>query len=109
MPHPNALLEKLASSSSRLNKSLLVLGALLLLLLGISYVGVTRMIEERRETLQFHFARLMENVHEQEVFLQDIARESVKSERLPSGCRGPSLAIEVTVSNGSLITAAQAL
>ena len=84
MPHPNAFLEKLASSSSRLNKSLLALGALVLLLLGISYVGVTRMIEERRETLQFHFARLMENVHEQEVFLQDIARESVKGERLPS-------------------------
>ncbi|MEJ6818865.1 ATP-binding protein [Pseudomonas sp. LF-5] len=89
MPHPNALLEKLASSSSRLNRSLLVLGALMLLLLGISYVGVTRMIEERRETLQFHFARLMENVREQEVFLQDIARESAKGERLPSALLPP--------------------
>ena len=83
MPHPNALMEKLASSSSRLNKSLLVLGALVLLLMGVSYLGMTRMIEERRETLQFHFARLMENVREQEVFLRDIARESTKGERLP--------------------------
>jgi two-component system capsular synthesis sensor histidine kinase RcsC len=83
MPHPNAFLEKLASSSSRLNKSLLVLGALVLLLLGISYVGVMRMIEEQRDTLQFHFARLMENVREQEVFLQDISRKSNEGKLLP--------------------------
>ncbi|MCT8947710.1 hybrid sensor histidine kinase/response regulator [Pseudomonas iridis] len=83
MSHPNAFLEKLASSSSRLNKSLLMLGALVLLLLGISYVGVTRMVEERRDTVQFHFARLMENVREQEVFLQDIARGSAKGEQQP--------------------------
>jgi two-component system capsular synthesis sensor histidine kinase RcsC len=82
MPHPNALLEKLASSSSRQNRSLLVLGALMLLLLGISYVGGARMIEERRETLQFHFTRLMENIREQEVFLKGISRETVGGERL---------------------------
>lgn len=39
MPHTNAFLDKLASSSLRLNKSLLLLGALVLLLLGISYLG----------------------------------------------------------------------
>ncbi|WP_339456048.1 hybrid sensor histidine kinase/response regulator [Pseudomonas sp. EA_65y_Pfl1_P120] len=89
MPHPNAFMEKLANSSSRLNKTLLVLGALLLLLLGISYVGVKRMVEERRDTVQFHFTRLMENVREQEVFLQDIARESAKGERLPAALLPP--------------------
>ncbi|WP_409317497.1 ATP-binding protein [Pseudomonas sp. KCJK9016] len=89
MPHPDAVLEKLASSSSRLNKGLLVLTALVLLLLGISYVGVMRMIEERRDTLQFHFAALMENVREQEVFLRDIVRESTKGERLPSSTLPP--------------------
>lgn len=80
MHPPNAFLEKLASSSSRLNKGLLVLGALVPLLLGISYLGVLRMLEEQRDTLDFHFARLMENIHEQEVFLRDAARESAKGE-----------------------------
>ncbi|MDF9620563.1 response regulator [Pseudomonas entomophila] len=84
MSHPDTVLEKLASSSSRLNKGLLVLTALVLLLLGISYVGVMRMIEEQHGTLQFHFAALMENVREQEAFLRDIARESANDEPLPT-------------------------
>ncbi|MBF6035707.1 response regulator [Pseudomonas sp. P155] len=83
MPHTNAFLDKLASSSLRLNKSLLLLGALVLLLLGISYVGVLRMLEEQRDTLQFHFARLMENIHEQEVFLRDISQASTKGRYFP--------------------------
>lgn len=84
MLHPNKLLEKLARSSSRLNKSLIVLGALLLLLLGTSYVGVMRMIDEQRDTLQFHFARLMENIREQEAFLLSITQESIKGASLPT-------------------------
>ena len=83
MPHPNAFLEKLARSSLRLNKGLMVLGALVLLLLGISYLGVQRMLEEQRDTLQFHFARLMENIHEQEVFLRDISQASAKGQYFP--------------------------
>jgi two-component system capsular synthesis sensor histidine kinase RcsC len=83
MPHTNAFLDKLASSSLRLNKTLLLLGALVLLLLGISYVGVLRMLEEQRDTLQFHFARLMENIHEQEVFLRDISQASAKGRYFP--------------------------
>ncbi|MBH3368246.1 response regulator [Pseudomonas carnis] len=83
MHPPNAFLEKLASSSSRLNKGLLVLGALVPLLLGISYLGVLRMLEEQRDTLDFHFARLMENIHEQEMFLRDAAVESAKGQIKP--------------------------
>lgn len=89
MPHPNALLEKLASSSQRLNKGLLILGALVLLLLGISYLGVQRMVEEQRDTLQFHFARLMENIREQEAFLGDISRASDKGEYFPETVTPP--------------------
>lgn len=80
MPHPNAFLEKLASSSLRLNKGLLILGALVLLLLGISYLGVQRMVEEQSDTMQFHFARLMENIREQEAFLGDISTASDRGE-----------------------------
>lgn len=89
MPHPNAFLEKLARSSLRLNKGVMVLGALVLLLLGISYLGVQRVIEEQRDTFQFHFARLMENIQEQEVFLRDISRESVKDTLNPSALLPP--------------------
>ena len=80
MPHTNALLEKLASSSLRLNKGLLVLGALVPLLLGISYLGVLRMLDEQSDTLNFHFARLMENIHEQEAFLHDASLQSANNE-----------------------------
>ncbi|WP_336346345.1 hybrid sensor histidine kinase/response regulator [Pseudomonas monsensis] len=89
MPQPNAFLERLASSSLRLNKSLLVLGALVLLLLGISYLGVQRMVEEQRDTLQFHFARLMENIHEQEAFLDAISRASAKGVYLSEAVTPP--------------------
>ncbi|VVN53936.1 Sensor histidine kinase RcsC [Pseudomonas fluorescens] len=89
MQHPNAFLEKLASSSLRLNKGLLVLGALALLLLGISYLGIQRMLDEQRDTLQFHFARLMENIHEQEMFLRDISRESLKGTLNPAALLPP--------------------
>ncbi|WP_054911951.1 MULTISPECIES: hybrid sensor histidine kinase/response regulator [Pseudomonas] len=83
MPHRNALLERLANSSARLNKGLLVLGALVLLLLGISYVGVKRMIEEQHDSVRLHFARLMENIREQELFLQHISRRGAEGKRLP--------------------------
>ena len=89
MHHPNAFLETLARSSLRLNKGLIVLAALVLLLLGISYLGVQRVIDEQRDTFEFHFARLMENIHEQEVFLQDISRESVKDTLNPSALLPP--------------------
>jgi len=55
MNRPNSLLEKLASSSLRLNKGLIVLSALVLLLVGISYLGVQRTLEEQRDTMGFSF------------------------------------------------------
>ncbi len=84
MHHPDAFLEKLASSSLRLNKGLMVLGALVLLLLGISALGVQRMLDEQHDTLQFHFARLMENIHEQEAFLDKLSRQTAKGQLNPA-------------------------
>lgn len=84
MNHPNAFFEKLASSSLRLNRGLIVLCAVVLLLIGISYWGVQRMIEEQRDTVRFHFARLMENIHEHEAFLNALSRQSVRGELLDS-------------------------
>jgi two-component system capsular synthesis sensor histidine kinase RcsC len=56
---------------------------MVLLLMGISYVGVKRMIEEQHDSVQLHFARLMENIREQELFLQQISRRGVEGKRLP--------------------------
>lgn len=84
MNHPNAIFEKLASSSLRLNKSLTVLCATVLLLIGISAWAVQRMLEEQHDSVRFHFARLLENLHEQEAFLDAVSRQSAKGEPLTS-------------------------
>lgn len=82
MNTPNALLEKLTSSSLRLNRSLMVLSGLVLLLIGISYWGVQRILEEQHDSVRFHFARLMENIHEQEAFLNTVSRQNAENELL---------------------------
>ena len=78
----NTLLDTLANSSHRLNKGLAVLLALALLLIGISYWGVQRMLDEQRENVSFHFARLMESIREHESFLNTVSRESTKGRLL---------------------------
>ncbi|SDZ28575.1 hybrid sensor histidine kinase/response regulator [Pseudomonas sp. NFIX28] len=90
MNHPNDF-QKLAANSLRLNKTLMVLGALVLLLLGISYLGVQRMVEEQRDTTYFHFARLMENIHEHESFLSNISRKIARGDLNPSTTLRPPL------------------
>jgi two-component system capsular synthesis sensor histidine kinase RcsC len=84
MNHPNAFFERLASSSLRLNRGLIVLCAVVSLLIGISYWGVQRMIKEQRDTVRFHFASLMENIHEQESFLYTVSRQSAEGDLLRS-------------------------
>ena len=78
----NTLLDKLTKSSLRLNKGLTVLLALALLLIGVSYWGVQRMLDEQRENVGFHFARLMESIREHESFLNTVSRESTKGRLL---------------------------
>ncbi|MHA3737098.1 response regulator [Pseudomonas sp. Eth.TT006] len=87
MTHPNAHLEKLASSSMRINAGLVVLSGLASLLIGLSGWGLYRMIEEQRDTVQFHFVRLMENIGEQHVFLSAIAQEADKGAPLNATVR----------------------
>ena len=60
----------MALSSLRLNKLLLVLTGLALLLVGMSYWAVNRLLMEEHEKTDFHFARLMESIHEHEDFLR---------------------------------------
>ncbi|WP_460422092.1 hybrid sensor histidine kinase/response regulator [Pseudomonas sp. ZL2] len=84
MNHPNAFFEKLANSSLRLNRGLTVLCTTVLLLMGISYWGVQRTLEEQHDTVRFHFARVLENLREQEAFLDTVSAQSAKGELLDS-------------------------
>lgn len=89
MNHPNAFLEKLTSSSLRLHKSLIALGALVLMLLVVSYLGVQRMVGEQSDTTRFHFARLMENIGEQQAFLVSLSQQSTQGDLLPASVSVP--------------------
>ncbi|MCP8633658.1 response regulator [Pseudomonas mosselii] len=85
MKHNNDRLENLARSSSRLNKSVTLLVAMALLLVGLSAWSLQRLIEETQGTMRLHFARLMENIQEQEDFLQALTLHSLQGDLLGDG------------------------
>ena len=70
MKQAKVRLGALALSSLRLNKLLLLLTGLALLLVSMSYWAVNRVLKEEGEKTDFHFARLMESIHEHEAFLR---------------------------------------
>ena len=82
MKHSNALLENLARSSSRLSKGMMVLLGVAVLLVIATYWSFQRLIEENHDTMRFHFTRLMENIHEQELFLTSLRQRSLRGELL---------------------------
>lgn len=71
-------LKKLTDTTLRMNKGLVVLCGLASLLVGLSGWGLSRMIEDQRNAVRFHFARLMENIAEQDAFLGAISRRSAE-------------------------------
>ena len=79
MKQAKVRLGALALSSLRLNKLLLLLTGLALLLVSMSYWAVNRVLKEESEKTDFHFARLMESIHEHEAFLRDAARSYSQS------------------------------
>lgn len=85
MKYNNDRLENLARSSSRLNKSVTLLVAMALLLVGLSAWSLQRLIEETQGTVRLHFARLMENIQEQEDFLQALTLHSLQGDLLGGG------------------------
>ena len=74
MKQAKVRLGALALSSLRLNKLLLLLTGLALLLVSMSYWAVNRVLKEEGEKTDFHFARLMESIHEHESFLRTAAQ-----------------------------------
>lgn len=74
--HDNGSIRKLASNSLRLNIALLGAVSLALLLVGACYWALGRVVQEERDKVYFHFARLVGDIHEHEAFLSRIARQS---------------------------------
>lgn len=74
MKQAKVRLGALALSSLRLNKLLLALTGLALLLVSMSYWAINRVLTEEGEKTEFHFARLMESIHEHEAFLRSAAQ-----------------------------------
>ncbi|WP_407312659.1 ATP-binding protein [Pseudomonas sp. nanlin1] len=73
MKHASLRLDKLAQSSQRLNKALLLLTVLLLLLSSTCYWAVSRLLESEQQRVEFHFARVLEIVREHETFMRNVA------------------------------------
>ena len=82
MKHNNAILEAFTRSSVRLNKGLMVLIGIALLLLLTNYWSLQRGIETRYGATRFHFARLMENLTEQQTYLKSLAHPGIQAELL---------------------------
>lgn len=78
MKHNNAILEAFTRSSLRLNKGLMGVLGVALLLAGTSYWALQRIIDEQHAAVGFHFARLMENIQEQETFLRTLAQPAIQ-------------------------------
>ncbi|WP_095112987.1 hybrid sensor histidine kinase/response regulator [Pseudomonas sp. Irchel 3H7] len=71
---PDNSIKKFARTSLRLNRLLIVSFSLLFVLIGITYWVGERLVQEQLYKVQLHFDRLVGGIHEQETFLQRIAR-----------------------------------
>lgn len=80
MKDSSTFLENLTRSSLRLNKGMLMLLGLASLLFAILYWATERLIDEQYSAVRLHFAHMMENIQEQELFLKRLASsQSIES------------------------------
>lgn len=73
MKHDTRPIGELALSSVRQNRGVLLLGAFSLACMVLMAWGMARLLEEENNKVDYHFARLMADVHEHETFLRSIA------------------------------------
>lgn len=83
MKNASLRMDKLARSSQRLNKAILLLSGLMLLLSSTCYWAVSRLLESEQQRLELHFARVIEIIHEHEIFLQNLANSMPAGGELP--------------------------
>jgi len=72
MTSDNASLGKLALSSMRLNRGVLILIGVAVLLVGTCVWALQRLVEVEVEKIEYHFARLVESLNENHSFLTNI-------------------------------------
>ncbi|MGJ7515677.1 ATP-binding protein [Pseudomonas baetica] len=80
----DSLFGSLANSSMRLSTGLLLSLGLVVLLIVTNFRAIVLLLDSEQEKANSHFARVMENVREQEVFLQAISdRLAAPSDQIP--------------------------
>ncbi|MBF8792099.1 response regulator [Pseudomonas monteilii] len=67
---------KLAKTSLRLNVFLVVSILLVIVLIFTCFWSFLRLVEDQEEIVEFHFKRLMGNIHSHEDFLEQLARRT---------------------------------
>ncbi|PUA47155.1 hybrid sensor histidine kinase/response regulator [Pseudomonas protegens] len=104
MKYRNTLMENLTRSSIRLNKGLLTLAGLALLLFALLFWTTQRLIDEQHNSVRLHFARLMENIQEQELFLQKLASRQASAAPLAAEQPLPHDANDLSQAQPPLLT-----
>ncbi|MBJ9977667.1 response regulator [Pseudomonas sp. S75] len=102
MKHASLRLDKLAKSSQRLNKALVLLSGLLLLFSGVGYWATSRLLESEQQRAAFHFARMLELITEHETFLRSV---SELEPRQPSGVQPVVVAVSLEADRRRLLEA----
>lgn len=107
MKHASLRLDKLAQSSQRLNKALLLLTGLALLLSSSCYWAVSRLLDAEQEKVEFHFARVVEIIHEHEAFLRNVASGYSRSNAPPLPAVQSTSVVELQHEGGQVVLQAK--
>lgn len=107
MKHASLRLDKLAQSSQRLNKALLLLTGFALLLSSSCYWAVSRLLDAEQEKVEFHFARVVEIIHEHEAFLRNVAVGYSRSNAPPLSAVQSTSVVELQRDAGQVLVQAK--
>jgi len=107
MKNASLRMDKLARSSQRLNKAILLLSGLLLLLSSTCYWAVSRLLESEQQRLELHFARVTEIIHEHELFLRNLTNSLPPNGELPPPVRQGVMLLDSVSTDGRTLTKAK--
>lgn len=107
MKNASLRMDKLARSSQRLNKAILLLSGLMLLLSSTCYWAVSRLLESEQQRLELHFARVIEIIHEHEIFLRNLANSMPAGRELPAPVEQGVMVIDSTSVDGKTLVKAK--
>lgn len=107
MKNASLRMDKLARSSQRLNKAILLLSGLMLLLSSTCYWAVSRLLESEQQRLELHFARVIEIIHEHEIFLRNLANSMPAGRALPAPVEQGVMMLDSTSVDGKTLVKAK--